>query len=102
MQVHEHPGRGSPDVVLTIGYGVVAALAAFVYDAVALVIDVRGTPRKQNRDPALAFHQWHEHRGRPDFPIPLPKVAVSGSHRLDRSGLGKTRAQPQFLRRRDG
>src|SRR5258708_8379900 len=38
MQVHEHPGRGSPDVVLSIRYGVVMALAAFVYDAVALMV----------------------------------------------------------------
>src|SRR5260370_26781310 len=38
MQVHEHPGRGSPDVVLSIRNGVVMALAAFVYDAVALVV----------------------------------------------------------------
>src|SRR5437879_7581220 len=38
IQVHEHPGRGSPDVVLSIRYCVVMALAAFVYDAVALVV----------------------------------------------------------------
>src|SRR6267378_2748717 len=194
IQVHEHPGRGSPDVVLLIRYRVVMALAAFVYDAVALVVrgieqelqghfehfghlefvepelkrrgheanhrghpiaghryilmqfsehfhsrgrktdflrglpqgslrgvrvsglgaaagktdlsgmvvEVRGTARKQNRKPALAPYQRHEHGGGPDFPITAPKVAVSRSHRLDRSRLGKTRAHPEFVRRGDG
>src|SRR5258708_32314846 len=37
-QVHEHPGRGSPDVVLAIRHRVVTTLAALPEDAVALVV----------------------------------------------------------------
>ena len=38
MQVHEHPGRGPPDVVLSIRHRVVMTLVALVADAVALVV----------------------------------------------------------------
>jgi len=46
--------------------------------------EVRGTARKQNRKPALAPYQRHEHGGGPDFPITAPKVA----------GLPKSLARP--------
>ena len=38
MEVHQHPGRRAPDVVVSIGNGVVAPEPALVSDAVAQVI----------------------------------------------------------------
>ena len=76
--------------------------AARKADLSGVVVEVRGTAREQDREPVFTLDHRHQHGGGPDFSIPSPKVAVSLSHRLDRSGLGKSRAQPEFVMRGDG
>jgi hypothetical protein len=63
-----------------------------------MVVEVRGTAGQEDGKPLLAPYYGHEHRSGPDFLRTAPKVAVARSERLDGPGLGKARAQPDFLR----
>src|SRR5712664_1765370 len=76
--------------------------AARKTDLSGVVVEVRGTASEQDRQPVFTLDHRHQNGGGPDFPVTAPKVTVSLSHGFEVAGLGKSRAQPEFVRRGDG